>query len=72
LEKGQEVVNAGDLGYWPSGPAFCIFFGPTPVSRDQEIRLASAITVFGKTIGDPRVFKKATDGVEIVIEKAAE
>jgi hypothetical protein len=33
LEKGQEVVNAGGLGYWPQGKAFCIFFGPTPVSQ---------------------------------------
>jgi len=30
LEDGKEIVNAGDLGYWPPGTAFCIFFGPTP------------------------------------------
>jgi uncharacterized protein len=36
LEKNaQELVEVGDLGYWPSGNAFCIFFGPTPMSRGQ-------------------------------------
>ena len=34
-DTAREVVDKGDLGYWPSGPAFCIFFGPTPMSRGQ-------------------------------------
>ena len=46
LEKGQELVEIGDLGYWPTGSAFCIFFGPTPMSRGEEIRPASAVAVF--------------------------
>lgn len=57
-----EVVQVGALGYWPSGRAFCIFFGPTPVSRGNEIRPASAVNVFGKVIGDARVFKAVGDG----------
>ena len=67
LEAGQELVNMGELGYWPNGNAFCIFFGPTPVSRGDEIRPASPVTVFGKVIGDATVFKKATAGMEITI-----
>jgi hypothetical protein len=44
LEAGsREVVSAGELGYWPTGHAFCIFFGPTPASRGEEIRAASAV-----------------------------
>jgi len=67
LEAGQELVNMGELGYWPEGNAFCIFFGPTPVSRGDEIRPASPVTVFGKVIGDATVFKKATAGTEVTI-----
>jgi hypothetical protein len=55
------------LGYWPDGNAFCIFFGPTPVSRGDEIRPASPVTVFGKVIGDATVFKKVAAGTEITI-----
>ncbi len=70
LEKGaKEVVSAGDLGYWPTGHAFCIFFGPTPASRGDEIRAASAVNLIGKVLSDPKVFRKAKDGERIVLEK---
>jgi len=69
LEAGQELVSTGDLGYWPAGNAFCIFFGPTPISRSDEIRAASQVTVFGKIIGDATVFKKIPVGTEINISR---
>jgi hypothetical protein len=70
LEAGQEVVSIGDLGYWPDGRAFCIFFGITPVSRGDEIRPASPVTVFGKVIGDATVLKKVATGTEITIRSS--
>jgi len=69
LENAEEAVSEGDLGYWPPGSAFCIFFGTTPVSRGNEIRAASPVNVFGKIIGDPKVFKKVNSGAKIIIEK---
>jgi hypothetical protein len=69
LEAGQELVSTGDLGYWPAGNAFCIFFGPTPVSQSGEIRAASQVTVFGKIIGDATVFKKISPGTKINISR---
>lgn len=68
-ENAQEVVEMGDIGYWPPGTAFCLFFGPTPMSRGQEIRPASAVNVLGKVIGDATVLKQVASGTEIVIEK---
>ncbi len=67
-QDAQEVVEKGDLGYWPPGHAFCIFFGPTPASRGDEIRPASPVNVFGKIVGDPAVFKKVRSGEKIVVE----
>jgi len=69
LELGQELVSLGDLGYWPDGNAFCIFFGPTPVSQRDEIRPASLVTVFGKVIGDVTAFKKIAEGTKITIRR---
>ncbi len=70
-EKGsREVVSAGELGYWPPGHAFCIFFGRTPASRGDEIRAASAVNIIGKILSDPTVFRKARDGGKITLEKA--
>jgi len=69
LENAKAVVSAGDLGYWPSGTAFCIFFGPTPMSRGEEIRPASPVNVFGKIVGCSKIFKKVSSGAKIIIEK---
>jgi len=69
-ENPQEVVEMGDLGYWPPGSAFCIFFGPTPASRGGEIRPASPVNVFGRVQGDPKVFKKVRSGERVRIERA--
>lgn len=63
-----EVVEIGDLGYWPTGSAFCIFFGPTPVSRGNEIRPAGAVNIIGKIKGDAKNFKSVRDGDPVVLE----
>jgi len=69
LEAGQETVAVGDLGYWPDGPAFCIFFGPTPASHGKEIRPASAVSVFGMVIGDTGVLERVPGGTSVVVER---
>lgn len=70
-ENPVETVSRGDIGYWPSGNALCIFFGPTPASRhSREIRPASAVNLVGQVIGDPQVFAKVRDGDRIVVRAA--
>ena len=68
-ENAQEVVEKGDLGYWPPGNAFCVFFGRTPASRGDEIRPASPVDVVGHLEGDPGVFKKVRSGEKVVLER---
>jgi|SRR5688572_13729879 uncharacterized protein len=69
-ESPREVVELGDLGYWPPGQAFCIFFGPTPMSRGDEIRPASPVNVVGRVVGDARAFTKVRAGSRVRIEAA--
>ena len=71
-EDAQEVVSTGDLGYWPPGTAFCLFFGPTPISKGQKIRPASAVNVFGRIIGDAKVLRQVAPGTEITINRETE
>ncbi len=71
-EDAQELVSIGDLGYWPSGTAFCLFFGPTPISKGQEIRPASPVNVFGKVIGDTNVLRQVVSGAEITVDRETE
>ncbi len=70
LEKdAREVVDNGDLGYWPQGTAFCIFFGPTPLSKGEEIRPASPVNVFGKIIGNTDHFRQVPSRTLVKVEK---
>lgn len=66
----RDVLEAGELGYWPVGHAFCIFWGPTPASRGDEIRAYSPVNVFGRLEGNPRAFENLSGGARISIEKA--
>jgi uncharacterized protein len=67
-DTAAEVVAVGDLGYWPTGRAFCIFFGPTPASRGDEIRPASAVNLVGKVFGDAKAFRAVQDGALVRLE----
>lgn len=67
-ETAQEEVAVGDLGYWPSGRAFCIFFGPTPMSRGGKIIPASAVNVIGRVTGDVTRLKGVMDAGRILVK----
>ncbi len=69
-ETAREIVDMGDVGYWPPGTALCIFFGPTPASRKDEIRPASAVNIVGKIVGDPGVFKRVPAGTKVEVKRA--
>ena len=64
----REVLQSGELGYWPTGNAFCIFFGPTPASAGSEIRAASAVNIIGKVNGSLFQLWNVPDGAPVVIE----
>ncbi|HID92595.1 MAG TPA: hypothetical protein EYP60_00735 [bacterium (Candidatus Stahlbacteria)] len=70
IENPKSVVEMGDLGYWPPGNAFCIFFGKTPTSTETEIRPASPVCVVGELCGNPEELKKVRAGETIILEKA--
>jgi len=64
-------VEVGELGYWPVGRAFCIFFGPTPVSTGAQPRAASPVNVIGRVLGDATVFRQVPSGAGVTLSKKA-
>jgi hypothetical protein len=71
LEEGsRDILEAGELGYWPTGSAFCIFWGPTPASSGDEIRAASNVNIIGKVKGDCSILYDVPDGEQISVEPA--
>ena len=71
-EDAQEVVELGDIGYWPPGHAFCIFFGRAPMSRGNELRPASPAIVLGRIDGDATLCRQVASGARVRLERAEE
>ena len=63
-------VAVGELGYWPVGHAFCIFFGPTPASVDDRPRAASPVNILGRILGDATQYRAVRSGDRVRIERA--
>ena len=63
-------VGVGELGYWPAGSAFCIFFGPTPASDGPEPRAASPVNILGRVLGDDTEFRQVRSGEKVALSKA--
>ncbi len=66
-ETAREEVEMGDLGYWPTGKAFCIFFGQTPMSEPGRIVPAGAVNIIGRVIGDAKRFKEVMHEREVTL-----
>ena len=66
----RDVVEAGEIAFWPAGDAIAIGFGRTPVSRGDEIRLASPVNVFAKTTDDVTRLRAVSVGAPIRVEHA--
>jgi hypothetical protein len=63
-------VEVGELGYWPPGHAFCIFFGPTPASTGDRPRAYSPVNILGRVLGDATRFRAVRSGAPVHIERA--
>jgi hypothetical protein len=66
----KDVVEAGELAFWVEGDSIAIGFGPTPISRGKEIRLASRTNIWGKALGPVAQLRKVNDGDPVKVEKA--
>jgi uncharacterized protein len=66
-DNAVEEVDVGTLAYWPTGNAFCIFFGPTPASIDDKPRAYSPVDIFGHILEDTAVLKGIEQGSSVTV-----
>ena len=70
LEKdAKQVVDPGAICFWVEGTSLALPFGPTPISEDNECRLATACNILGKIEKEPRILSSIQSGDQIKIEK---
>jgi hypothetical protein len=63
-------VEVGELGYWPVGHAFCIFFGPTPASTGEQPRAYSPVNILGRVVGDATRLRVVRSGAEVRLTRS--
>ncbi len=69
LENAKSTVNLMDVAYWPQGNALCLFFGPTPISKSNEIKPYSPVNVIGRIVSKENAIKKINDSTKVIIRK---
>lgn len=70
VENGKQIMDVGEVAYWPQGNAFCLFFGPTPASEGKEPVAVSDVSPVGKVVGDPGRLRDVGDRTKIEVKQA--
>ena len=70
-QDARDVVEPGELAFWVDGNAIAIGFGPTPISRGNEIRLVEPTNIWGKALDDVKQLAPIQAGAPIRVEADA-
>ncbi len=68
-ENAKSLVNLLDVAYWPQGQGLCLFFGPTPISKGNEIKPYSPVNVIGKIVSKENIARKVSDSTTVIVRK---
>ena len=68
-DNARYIVKKGELAYWAQGDAIAIGYGPTPISKGNEIRLAGDRNIWGVSEFDFEKLNNFKNNQEIIMTK---
>ena len=69
-ENAKSPVNLYDVAYWPTGKAICLFYGPTPIGKKNEIKPYSPVNIIGKILNaDKKILSEIENGTKVTFRK---
>jgi uncharacterized protein len=69
-DSARDILEIGELAFWPPGSALCIFFGPTPASTDGRPKAASDVVPIGKITAGVDLLKMMGGGIVAEISES--
>ena len=63
----KDVIDLGEVAYWIDGKSIAIGYGKTPISQNNEIRLAAKTNIWGDAVINIKELNKIKDGDEVII-----
>ena len=68
-ETAKDIVNLGEIAFWVEGSSIAIGFGPTPISKAEEIRLATKANIIGNTSSDLSILSMVNSGEIVIVSR---
>jgi hypothetical protein len=71
--NAKTEVNELDVAYWPEGNALCLFYGPTPISKNGKILAYSPVNIVGKIVDSSNkedILNQIKERAKVIIGKS--
>ena len=68
-KTAKDIINLGEIAYWVEGSSIAIGFGPTPISKADEIRLVTKANIIGKTKSNLSLLGMVKSGEIVIVER---